>query len=120
MTAPALGIKNLKLVLAVSLALAAAGCIALEDGKIGYGDVGTLLGVVPALSGVAEVNFQEGLAELKDLTPEESAELSAFVAVKFSVPQKNVEAGIEELVAIAAAQHALIARAGVAFQKLIG
>ena len=113
------GIKQLKAIAILAATLGAAGCTILEDGKVGFGDVGTLLSIAPELTALTTVNFQEGLAEIKDLTPEESGELVAAFSAKFNIPQKKVEGVVEELLGAAHDLHKAIGRASRAVTSLV-
>lgn len=112
------GIKQLKSIALLAASLGVAGATILEDGKVGFGDIGAVLALAPDLTALPSVNFQEALIEVKDLTPEETGELVQAFSAKFSIPQKKVEEVLEELLASAHDLHKAIGRASRAVAKL--
>lgn len=68
---------------------------AMEDGKVGAGDVSHLVAALPKFVEVAGVDFEAVLAEVKTLTPEQAQELADVFAKHFDIPQESLEAGIE-------------------------
>ena len=71
----------------------------MEDGKIGFGDIPEILEFIPNVAIVA-ANAGGALAELKDIDQGEIEELKAWTAEEFDIPDDELEAKIEEAIAI--------------------
>lgn len=95
-----LGLDNIKKVLGFSFALAKAVDLAKADGKIDYTDVQFLLApamkIIDAVSGA-----KQALAEIKDLSVEERAELDAYIKAEFDIGDDVLEVKIEKGLALA-------------------
>jgi hypothetical protein len=95
------GIKETKELVKFMLGLGNSLDKALDDKKISVMDVPLFMGVfmdmAPAFDGIAKVP-----AEIKDLSAEEMAELSAFVQQEFDIKSDRTEAIIEGALMLAA------------------
>jgi len=95
-----MGLENIKKVLAFSFSLAKAIDLARADGKIDYTDVQYLL--APAMKVVdAVAGAKQALAEIKDLSVEERAQLDAYIKAEFDISDDELEVKIEKGLALA-------------------
>lgn len=90
-----LGIDNIKKALSSVLKLAITAIEVMEDKKISFTEwprVGLALTQIPGLV----KSGSDAIAELKDLTAEETAELSAYFKEEFDIDNDQLEARVEE------------------------
>lgn len=107
MDSPAPGIENTKAVLHMLITLVNVIESAEADGKIDLNDAALLFKLVPTLSpGIAGVSHLK--SELSALSPEELADLSAFIVGDLAISNAKVTAVIEKGLAAAGALVALV------------
>lgn len=94
------GIDQLEKIVVIGVTLANAAGTALEDGKIGLGDLGVLLKLSAVAPIFAEVDFSKALPEITDLSAPELAKIQAAVNA-LELPNQGVESKVEVLFAAA-------------------
>jgi hypothetical protein len=91
------GIANLLPLVAFGAGVGNAASVTMEDGKIGAGDVGALLGVALEVPALAKVNFSEVDDEALDLDSAEGSEIEAAFAKKLDLSNDVLEGECEEI-----------------------
>jgi hypothetical protein len=91
------GIDQLEKVIVITVTIANTAGVVLEDGKVGFGDIGALLKLGQVADLFAEVDFAATLPQAADLSAEELAKLKVSL-VKLDLPNDLVEQKIEALI----------------------
>lgn len=102
-----MGIENLKEVLDLGLTLVEIGKSASADGKIGLDDLPLLL-KLPKVVSPALADMDKIPAELKDLSVEEAAELTAHVVSKLAIDNEKAKVIAEKALKAGFAVYDLI------------
>jgi len=89
------GIDNLKAIVLGVCQLANAAVKADEDGTIDYKDIGLLFGFAKSASTLSDVNLAEALAEGRELTPDEQAELVDYLSENLEIDVANIKDKID-------------------------
>lgn len=103
------GIKETKELITLFAMLPKIGAQAMEDGKIGIGDIGLLFELLPILEPAIK-NINQVPGELMNLNDEERAELGEHISKKIQIYEKEEIRKIVELATGAALKFAQIAR----------
>lgn len=88
------GIDKLKQIIDTGLGLAATLRTIFQDGKFQLQEIFLLVGNFTAVTEVVKV-WPEAVQQFKDMSGEERAELNAYFAAKFDIPNDQVEEFIE-------------------------
>jgi len=91
------GIDQLEKSIVIAVTIANTAGVVLEDGKVGFGDIGALLKLGQVADLCAEVDFSAALPQLGDLSAAELAQLKMSL-VKLELPNDLVEQKIEALI----------------------
>lgn len=90
-----LGIENLKVVAKFGIDLGEKAASVLADGKMTGNEVFELLPVLMSIPGILQKK-DAIVAEFKDLSTDERAELNAFIQLEFDIPNDQLETKIEK------------------------
>lgn len=101
------GVKELKEAVDLALGVVKAAGAVTADGKVDLADIGALIELSP-LVGPGIAGADQIPAELKDLSAEEAAEVSAHVMAKLVVKDAKARKIIEDSLAVALALHKLV------------
>lgn len=101
------GIENLKKIVKFACDFTKEIASALADGKFQWTEAFGFVDEIMAIPGVAK-SFPAAKQELADLSPEEKAELYAYVVEEFDLPNDKVEAFVENALSFAISAVALV------------
>lgn len=95
-----MSVENVKKVIVATAQVASAAGAVLADGQVTIGDLKHAPALLAGLKGFAGVNYRDALPELKDMDDAEKASLDAAFRAAFDIQANDIEAAVEEGLAL--------------------